>query len=79
MTCIAPWGNYDLTPTVALALDVPFAEMNEKIFPNTALPLNSKFKNEIFASSPGSLVNPIRKNAALSHFDSLHTSIRTYR
>lgn len=38
------------------AFDFSFVELNEKIFPNTALPLNSEFKNEIFANSPGSLV-----------------------
>jgi hypothetical protein len=38
------WGNYQTTPTVALACDLSFAERNEKQFLNTAPWLNSNFQ-----------------------------------
>ena len=38
------WGNYQTTPTVALACDLSFAELNEKQFLSTAPWLNSNFQ-----------------------------------
>jgi hypothetical protein len=31
MTCIVQWANYETTPTVALAFDVSFAELNDQL------------------------------------------------